>query len=292
MFKYLHFSSPQAVQQVKYKCEQVLSSSLILVRPLWLNLSRLNSKNCRVMGTFIYLVCIAVVGFAITAQLAVAQGASNTGPSPLTYSGPVLRSVDNQTCPSEEHREIARKEINTMTRSLLQGSIAPDLQSYTFICGGSTSWKRVAYLNMSNPSQQCPSAWKEITTPHRVCGRRSIRGGCEGLTYSTGSEQYDQVCGRIIGYQLSTPDSFRDSSRSIDSNYLDGVSVTHGSPRQHIWSFAGGLDEDSSVDSDDSCPCVTGSTAGTHIPSFVGQNYFCESGITQWNYSFFFLAKW
>ena len=28
------------------------------------------------------------------------------------------------------------------------------------------------------------------------------------------------------------------------------------------------------------CPCVAGSTNGNNIPSFVGQNYFCESGIT------------
>ena len=91
-----------------------------------------------------------------------------------------------------------------------------------------------------------------------MCGRRSTCGGCEGLTYSTGSDQYDQVCGRIIGYQLSTPDAFRDSSRSIDSNYIDGVSVTYGSPRQHIWSFVGGLDEDSSADSAASCPVSLG----------------------------------
>ena len=29
------------------------------------------------------------------------------------------------------------------------------------------------------------------------------------------------------------------------------------------------------------CPCVAGST--DDIPTFVGQNYFCETGLTQWN---------
>ena len=61
------------------------------------------------------------------------------------------------------------------------------------------------------------------------------------------------------------------------------VLVWHSSPRQHIWSFAGGLDEDTSDLSSFSCPCVTGSTNENLIPSFVGQNYFCESGITQWD---------
>ena len=69
-------------------------------------------------------------------------------------------------------------------------------------CGGS-GWRRSAYLNMSDSSQQCPSVWQEITTPHRVCGRRSTSATYEGLTYSTGSEQYDQVCGRIIGISIT-----------------------------------------------------------------------------------------
>ena len=166
---------------------------------------------------------------------------------------------------------------------MLRETVVPLFQGYS--CSGSTGWRRVAYLNMSDPSQQCPPVWQEYTTPHRVCGRRSTGGSCEGLTYSTGSEQYDQVCGRIIGYQLATPSLFTGTTRSIDTYYLDGVSVTHGSPRQHIWSFGGGLDE---VNSQYSCTCVTGSTSGNRIPSFVGQNYFCESGITQWDGRFVF----
>ena len=66
--------------------------------------------------------------------------------------------------------------------------------------------------------------------------------------------------------------------RSVNC-YLGGVSVTHGSPRQHIWSFSGGLDEVISVNA---CPCVT----GNHIPSFVGRNYFSEAGITRYSSGF------
>ena len=230
------------------------------------------------METVVYLVCIAVASFTILAQTAVAQEANTT--LPLTYPGRVLQGGGSRTCPSEEQREIARREIKNATQSLLVETVIPLLQGYP--CGGSTGWRRVAYLNMSDPTQQCTSVWQEITTPHRVCGRRSTGPSCEGLTYSTGSGQYDQVCGRMIGYQLSTPDAFRGSSRSIDSTYLDGVSVTYGSPRQHIWSFAGGLDESSRAPVS-LCPCVSGSTYGDLIPSFVGQNYFCESGITQWD---------
>ena len=231
------------------------------------------------METVVYLVCIAVASFTVLAQPAIAT-------LPLTYPAQVLQGGGSQTCPSEEQREIARSEIKNATQSLLVETVIPLLQSFS--CGGSTGWRRVAYLNMSDPTQQCPSVWQEITTPHRVCGRRSTSASCEGLTYSTGSEQYDQVCGRIIGYQIGNPDAFLNAlSRSVDTYYMDGVSVTYDSPRQHIWSFVGGVDERGSYGSarypGSTCPCVTGSTDRSHVPSFVGQNYFCESGITQWD---------
>ena len=222
-----------------------------------------------------YLICVAVASFAVLAQPAVAQGANTT--LPLTYPGQVLQGDGSQTCPSGAQRGIARNEVRNGTRRLLRESVVPLLQLQTFSCGGSTGWRRVAYLNMSDPSQQCPSVWREITTPHRVCGRRST--SCVGPSYTTGSEQYNQVCGRIIGYQIGHPDCFNSASLSINSVYVDGISVTHGSPRQHIWTFATGMDE---RDPTDSCPCVTGSRDGNNIPSFVGQNYFCESGLIQY----------
>jgi len=223
------------------------------------------------------LVCliIAVTSFAVPV---VTQGANTT--LPLTYHGQVLQGDDNQTCPTEERLEKVRNDAKSATRRLLRESVVPLLQGYS--CGGSTGWRRVAYLNMSDPSQQCPSVWKEYTTPHRVCGRMSTTGSCEGLNYSTGSEQYNQVCGRIIGYQIGSPDSFRGSSLSINTYYADGISVTRGFPRQHIWTFAGGVDEQTGY-SNSHCPCVTGSTSQNYIPSFVGQNYFCETGLTRWN---------
>ena len=223
------------------------------------------------------LICIAVASFAVLAQPVVTQGANTA--LPLTYPGQVLQGGGSQTCPSEVQREMLRNEIKNATQSLLQESVVPQLQ---YSCGGSTGWRRVAYLNMSDPSQQCPSVWREITTPHRVCGRRSSTGSCEGLNYTTGSVQYDQVCGRMIGYQIGGTESFFFSSgRSINTNYVDGIGITRGSPRQHVWTFAAGL-EDQQGAYGGTCPCVNGSSVGSRIPSFVGQNYFCESGLTQY----------
>ena len=230
------------------------------------------------MGFRMYLSCIALASFTVLAQPSVAQGGDTT--LPLTYPGQVLQGDGSQTCPSEERRQMLRNEIKNATQTLLGESVATLLQASPadHPCSG-TGWRRVAYLNMTDPSQQCPSVWQEITTPHRVCGRRSSSGGCEGLTYTTGSEQYDQVCGRIIGYQLGIPNAFCANGRSLDTNYVNGISVTHGSPRQHIWTFAAGVDEQIGVHK---CPCIIGNTAARSSPSFVGQNYFCETGVTQW----------
>ena len=229
-----------------------------------------------------YLICIAAASFAVLAQPAVAQGANTT--LPLTYPAQVLQGDGSQTCPFEAQRGIARNEVRNGTQRLLRESVVPLLQanSTEHPCGGS-GWRRVAYLNMSDPSQQCPSVWREITTPHRTCGRRSSSSSCDGLTYSTGSEQYNQVCGRIIGYELGpTSGFFYSTSLSINTYYVDGVSVTHGSPRQHIWTFVAGLQEQTSSYAYETCPCVAGSPSGSRIPSFVGQNYFCEAGLTRW----------
>ena len=96
---------------------------------------------------------------------------------------------------------------------------------------------------------------------------------------SNGSRQYDKVCGRIIGYQLRSPEVFQSAQgSSIEDHYVDGVIVTHGTPHQHIWTFAGGLRQDASCNHC-ACPCDQVSSSAILVPPFVGQNYFCETGV-------------
>ena len=121
---------------------------------------------------------------------------------------------------------------------------------------------------MSDPSQFCPSPWLDRSSNGvRVCGRQSS-SGCYGNFYPT-SRSYSKVCGRVIGYQIGHTDGFHTSS-SINSAYVEGVSITHGSPRLiHIWTLAADLYE-----SNLGCPCE----GGPNPPTFVGNNYYCESG--------------
>ena len=136
-------------------------------------------------------------------------------------------------------------------------------------CCGETigGWTRVAYLNMTDPNQQCPVLWREISTSGvRSCTRTNNAGtSCYSAFYhpNTGGNSYSRVCGRVLGYQYCTTDGFRPGDHSIETVYVDGVSITHGSPRQHVWSFVAGV----------LCPCPH-----PGAPSFVGNDYFCDRG--------------
>ena len=96
------------------------------------------------METRVCLICIAtfaVGSFAILAQPAVAQGGNTT--LPLTYPGQVLQGGGSQVCPTEAQRGIARSEVRSDTRRLLQESVVPLLQQ-NFSCSVSNGWRRVA----------------------------------------------------------------------------------------------------------------------------------------------------
>ena len=118
-------------------------------------------------------------------------------------------------------------------------------------CGGVTGgWMRVASLDMRDNSSQCPIGLRLGTprncTPElRICeiGTNSQTGKCSSNNYTSHGLQYSQVCGMIRAYQYRTPNAFTSKTQVyINSNYVDGVSLTHGVPplRKHIWTFAAG----------------------------------------------------
>ena len=64
---------------------------------------------------------------------------------------------------------------------------------------------------------------------------------------------------------------------------MDGISLTHSrDPGEHIWTFAGGLDEVGNLYPQLNCPCTITQLAAsaTPPPSFVGNDYFCDTGST------------
>lgn len=192
---------------------------------------------------------------------------------------PQVTSSNAGSCPLQSVRDATRQNISQSVRNILLSS-----QNIIHPCG-TGQWTRVAYLNMSDPSQQCPNPWRLYSANGvRACGRQVTSSAtCDSQSYTV-QQRYRKVCGRIIGYQVGSTDVFEDQQLSIDQTYVDGVSLTYGNPRQHIWTFAAGLSEmivtSPSNHERYTCPCALVGTGFRmqQPPSFVGSNYFCESG--------------
>ena len=149
----------------------------------------------------------------------------------------------------------------------------------TWHCGVKGGWMRVAHINMTQPSAQCPTPYRQITSPRKFCARPS--SGCVSAVFSTYGKRYKRVCGQAVGYQYSNMDAFqvaRGVTVDINSHYVEGISITHGFPRKHIWTYAVGLSDDYNYGGTNNCPCAK--YPGPSPPSFVRDHYYCESGNT------------
>ena len=143
------------------------------------------------------------------------------------------------------------------------------------LCNSEGGWMRVSHLDMRNSNEKCPKGLRLYQVNGvRACGRPTSSGGsCAGITFPM-EFKYSQVCGKVIGYQKGYPDG------TYSTSDVDGVVLTHGSSRNHLWSFIaspfevvvtwGYFNKDYVY-----CPC---SPTGKSAPSYVGNHYFCESG--------------
>ena len=138
-------------------------------------------------------------------------------------------------------------------------------------------WTRLAYLDMNDSTVDCPSGFQLYENGSvRACGRSSDNApGCQSIKFPSNGINYSEVCGRVVGYQYGSPDALNTKTNNIDSYYVDGVSITQGNPRKHVWTLINGVYESNDVI--DNCPCNT-PPGGVQPPSFVGNDYFCESG--------------
>ena len=136
---------------------------------------------------------------------------------------------------------------------------------------------RVAHIDMTQPNQDCPAGFRKVTANGKtMCGGQG--SGCISTTFPPHGLQYSRVCGRITGYQFYAPDAFGPYIRhgaTLDGNFVDGIALTHGSPRTHIWTFACGLSQYETNPS--GCPC-NNDLFTYSLPPFVGTDYFCDSG--------------
>ena len=186
----------------------------------------------------------------------------------------VIDGTGTNSCPSFEQRKSARSNLLNQVHSVLRQT---PMYLRVDQCGEGM-WYNLVSVNMSDPFNQCPGDWvEENESGVRACGRGTIGGSCKSLILNNGDRTYSKVCGRAIGYQYGHTDAFATSAgMSIDGTYVDGLSITYSSPRQHLWTFASGVREGSSTYTGSNCPCS--SSPGYSAPSFVGNNWYCESG--------------
>jgi len=111
---------------------------------------------------------------------------------PVRYNVTFLQG-DGERCPSAEQREAVKANISQDLRALLRDVHVPVRNPELYSCGGfGTGWARIAYLNMSELTQQCPHNWSLITSPRRTCGRStgvscsspSVPCTCDSATFS------------------------------------------------------------------------------------------------------------
>ena len=146
-------------------------------------------------------------------------------------------------------------------------------------CGGEGGWTRVAYINMTKLGSTCPEGLELKTISGlTLCGNIASYG-CDSTIFPALSKNYQKVCGQLRGYQFGITEAFDPytyaQDKILDELYLDGASITYGSPpRTHIWSYAAGLSDQGS--NTRRCPCNYHSSAGS--PPFVGNDYYCETG--------------
>ena len=145
----------------------------------------------------------------------------------------------------------------------------------------SDKWRRIAYFD-TTLGHPCPSGLRTFTnttTNQTACGTTPGQKLRISMNFSTGGS-YTNVCGRVRGYVFDDIGGFyhyrSNGQRTIDSNYVDGISITKGSPRQHLWSYAVGLSETYNH-AYFACPCARSDYNPSWIPDFVGNNYYCES---------------
>ncbi len=156
------------------------------------------------------------------------------------------------------------------------------------LCGSDDGgWTRLAHIDMTDPVESCPGVLRLYhVNGVRACGRPVTgSGSCRSIKFPSNGVRYSQVCGRVRGYQYHTTDAVEPNiggvqhHHNINSYYVDGVSVTRGSPRQHVWTLMAGFKEDNSAGNGAyTRPCQAGSKQAGNIPSFIGDDYYCESG--------------
>ena len=206
----------------------------------------------------------------------------------MNYTGSSCEHIYNNN--PETHDKSGYYRINesqwtycNMTTIVVNGDLITISGDFITTCAGvGGGWRRIVNINIS-AGDDCPGQWRKATHSNvsfcRVANDYPWK--CSSASFSINGISYQRVCGRARGYQKGDTLAFYGSrpnlARRLDEDYVSGLSITYSSnPRQHIWTFASGSGE--RYNNLFNCPCYI--NGGYDPPSYVGGNYYCESGST------------
>lgn len=152
-------------------------------------------------------------------------------------------------------------------------------------------WMRI-YSFDTSVGHACPVGWYKHETLN-LCTGKNLLAGCYSAYFPSYDVNYKRVCGMVKAYQKGTTNAFYPTSyflgkdksitpdkasASIDGVYVDGISITFGKPRKHVWTYAAGLSDNGKYPC---CNCPCAKYSGPLPPTFVQEHYYCESGNTE-----------
>ena len=160
-----------------------------------------------------------------------------------------------------------------------EGNFSREEYCFTSCNGIRGRWRRIAYLSNNISPVECPMGFQVITDLNvpALCKRNPTGARCSSIAYSTNGNSYSQVCGTIHGSYFGDPDGFdshssirfRSADTPINGNYVDGISLTHGSMYEHhIWTLSAIVNF---ANPTDIC-----SVCASNKPSYVGMDYSCD----------------
>ena len=207
----------------------------------------------------------------------------------MNYTGSSCENIYNNNAETGNKSGYYRVNNNQWTYcNMTEFAVASNFISTCAGVGG--GWRRLVNIDISE-GDDCPGEWRKATQSGVSFCRIADNNfwTYSSASFSTNGMSYQRVCGRARGYQKGRNTmAFYGSiyGRTIDQDYVSGLSITYGSnPRQHVWTFAIGRGE--RYNSKWNCPCSV--NGGYSPPSYVGNNYYCESGsVYRANYATYF----
>ena len=108
----------------------------------------------------------------------------------------VLLGGDGQ-CPSLEKESSTKWNLASVIASEVlvvqatdQSTAAPTSDP-TYTCNGTQGWRRVAFINMTDTSYNCPTGLSLTSHTKRACGQSITTQGCSPTTFNDSGTQYN-----------------------------------------------------------------------------------------------------